>query len=94
VPPWGNADGCEYKGLAGKAIRKVVKTKEENSTGTEMFGAKRENGNAGDGWAGPWRMVARRVRVSKGIYIEWSNSGVERQLRALDLASVAMRDYR
>jgi hypothetical protein len=28
TPP-GNADGCESKGVAGKAIRKVVKTKGE-----------------------------------------------------------------
>ena len=27
VHPWGNADGCENKGVAGKAIRKDMKTK-------------------------------------------------------------------
>jgi hypothetical protein len=28
-PPLGNADGCETKGVAEKAVRKIVKTKDE-----------------------------------------------------------------
>lgn len=30
--PGGNADGCEKKGVAGRAIRKVMKTKGEKCT--------------------------------------------------------------
>src|SRR6266446_910716 len=85
TPP-GNADGYQNKGLAGKAIRKNMKTKGRPRESVVSSGQCVKSRSSADGcparvfavgFGGTWEMVAWGIRISKGVCIERSNFGVE-----------------
>ena len=70
----GNLYGCEYKGVAGKPIRKVMKTKGEQN-GVERGDdepkpqkTRRTRGNMAQGIAD--------LRITEGLFTERRNSGL------------------
>ena len=92
TPP-GNADGYQNKGLAGKAIRKNMKTKGRPREWVVSSGQCVKSQSNADGcpirvfavrFGRPWGRVARGIRISKGVCIEWSDFGVEWKQDALN----------
>src|SRR5947209_916220 len=88
MTPGGNADVYQSKGLAGKAICKTMKTKGRQNrfvrSGQRVaaipLGARSDFCHGSETAGGAWGTLASEKSIKQGIYIKWSNFGVEQGL--------------